>query len=119
MKREKARAKTIHRVFLFIDIVLIALMPCMSYYLYHKLYNTYTLDEALTFIFWIDIINPIFEVVFSLILALSACYIAVWVTKSTGKNQNTCLLAWHIINLFILAVITTLQGVYNIKADNV
>ena len=57
------------------------------------------------------------EVVFSLLLIISACYIASYVRNTTGKKQNTCLLIWHIFNLLILIIVTVIHGVLAFKRD--
>ena len=57
------------------------------------------------------------EVVFSVLLTISACYIANNVRSSTGKKQNTCLLTWHVFNLLILIIVTVFIAVYNLKQD--
>ena len=62
--------------------------------------------------FVVYLLSPILEVVFSLILALSACYISTWVRKSTGKKSNTCLLIWHIFNLILLITATILHAIF-------
>ena len=51
-----------------------------------------------------------FELISSLLLVVSACYITNWIRDSTGKKQNTCLLTWHIINLFILTIVIALKA---------
>ena len=65
------------------------------------------------------------EVFFSLLLVFGACYITNWVSKSTGKRQNTCLLTWHIINLLILTIVIALNAkladtdkVYSLHEDD-
>ena len=63
------------------------------------------------FAFAFNLLPSILEVVFSLLLAASACYITSWVRKSTGKKQNTCLLTWHIVNLFILTIVIALSAI--------
>ena len=63
--------------------------------------------------------RPCLEITFSLVLGLSACYIANRVKMSTGKKQNTCLLAWHIVNLLILIVVTTLYAIYYLKRNSI
>ena len=57
------------------------------------------------------------EVVFSLLLIISACYITSYVRNTTGKKQNTCLLIWHIFNLLILIIVTVIHGVLAFKRD--
>ena len=72
--------------------------------------------KSVRIVFAIDLLPPSLEIVFSLLLVISACYITSWVTKSTGKKQNTCLLTWHIINLFILTIVIALNAVSYEKA---
>ena len=51
--------------------------------------------------------NSTFESVFNLFfgcfLAGSAIYLSNYMTLATGKKQNTCLLVWHIVNVFVMA----------------
>ena len=51
-----------------------------------------------------NLLPPFLEVIYSLLIVVSACYITSWVRKSTGKKQNTYLLTLHIINLFFLTI---------------
>ena len=51
-----------------------------------------------------------------MILTFSAGYIANKVTQTTRKKQNTCLLTWHTINLFILTAIAIILGIFYMKS---
>ena len=72
--------------------------------------------------FLINLLPPILVTVFSLILALSAIYIAKLVKQSTGRQQNTFLLVWHFINLLlfitVLASYAILERLYNSSLDD-
>ena len=76
-------------------------------------------DETTRLLFVLYLLPAVLEAVFSLILAISACLIANWVTQSTDKKQNTCLLAWHLINLFLLVASTTLYATFYYKQSSV
>ena len=45
MQREKARAKTVNRVFLLFDSVMIAIMLCMIRFLYPEFFARQSFDE--------------------------------------------------------------------------
>ena len=85
MQNEKARAKTIHKIFLCVDIVTIVLMLCIDGFILHQFYDQ---DGGINIrdISAIFLFPSVLKVISSLLLALSACYIARWVRKSTGKN---------------------------------
>ena len=75
------------------------------------IYETiYTGDNLFSYVF-----TPSLEALFSSILAISACQIASQVKKSTGRKQNTCLLTWHIINLFLLVIILVIFAIFYLK----
>ena len=82
----------------------------------HKLINTDCCSTESTLILSaLDLLPAFFEVVFSVLLTISACYIANNVRISTGKKQNTCLLTWHVFNLLILIIVTVFVAVYDLK----
>ena len=68
--------------------------------------------------FLIQLLPSLLEIVFSLLLVVSACYITSWVKKSTGKKQNTCLLTWHIVNLFTLTIVIALNAILYKKSNS-
>ena len=83
------------------------MIPCLYGYLNQK-------AESPQAYFIVQFLPAIFEIVFSLILAVSACYIANWVNKSTGKKHDSCLLIWHILNLFMLIALSGLWALFAI-----
>ena len=121
MKYWKARTKLTYIVFLFIDITLMVILPLIQQFLEHEWFARYqTKGKTWTRLgFSINLLPSCLEAVFSLILVISACQIASWITRSTGKRQNTCLLTWHVINLFLLAAVTTLYAIFYYGADSV
>ena len=90
IKKEKAKSKLISRFFLITDILMSVLIPGVRILVLNVL-------KAEVVLYPQTLIAT-----FSLILAGSAFYITRSVKKSTGKRQNTCLLNWHIVNLFLL-----------------
>ena len=86
MQREKARAKTIHRVFFYIDNVMMVVILCTEGYFYKQYFAAQSSDEKMRIIRIIYILPAILEVVFSLLLTVSACYIASWLKRSFGKK---------------------------------
>ena len=62
--------------------------------------------------FVLNLYPSILEAIFSLILAGSAFYLARSVRNTTGKEQNTCLLNWHIFNSVVLIVTLTIYAIY-------
>ena len=85
---------------------------CIQGFLWHEFITAQSHDAKDRTIFVFGIFPAILEVVFSLLLSISACYIATWVVRSTGKKQNTCLLIWHIVNLLVLIVVNTLVSYF-------
>ena len=72
-----------------IDIVLIVILPCIDGILineYINAENAQNEDARVLFGFIIDMYKPILSAIFSLILAISACFIANWVTKYTKSK---------------------------------
>ena len=72
MKREKDRAKAIHKVFFFVDIVLMVLISCLLGFLVYTARpgnddKSYMLANLM-----ITVVPSILEVVFSLVLFISA-----------------------------------------------
>ena len=118
MQNEKTRAKSIKRIFLFIDLLLMVTIPAVFGFLWYQFYHPkdgithQQIGSAIRYL------PPSLEVVFSLVLVFSACYIASWVKNSTGKRQNICLLTWHVINLFILIANTTVLSIYYYKRSS-
>ena len=68
-------------------------------------------NESIGIAFEAQLFPSLLEIVFSLLLVVSAHYITSWVRKSIGKKQNTCLLTWHIVNLFILTIVIALDAI--------
>ena len=113
MQNEKARARKIHRVFLLIDLIFMVGLFYTQVLIIQKDYSSSTFEETKDFlVVLIESLTAFEEGVFSLLLVVSACYITSWVTKSTGKRQNTCLLIWHIINLILLIAITISVSIF-------
>ena len=52
---------------------------------------------------------------FMLSLVISAFKLSSSIKFSTGMKQNTCLLNWHIFNLFLMFAITIFVGVFQYK----
>ena len=72
MKREKQRAKAIHKVFFFVDIVLMVLISCLLGFL---VYTARPENDDKSFMLanlMITVVPSILEVVFSLVLFISA-----------------------------------------------
>ena len=70
-----------------------------------------TLDERNILVFLYYQLPAFLEVVFSLILVVSAYYITRWVKQSSGKRYNICLLTWHVLNLFTYTIVITLVAI--------
>ena len=79
--------------------------------------STISTDALIQLEFVIFLFASGLQVVFSVILVISACFIASWVERSTGKKHNSYLLAWHVINLFLLIVTMTFVGVSCLKVN--
>ena len=118
LKKEKARATKIKRVFLLIDITIILMQLSTMGILTFEFRNAKEHDEKLRTKFEILLLPSILEVVFSLLLVVAACYIKSWVRKSTGKNKTSYLLRWHIVNLFILIIVNALKAKLANKVDS-
>ena len=118
IQHEKIRAKLIHRVFFVVDIVITICLLSTQGFLWHKLLNFDNSDSRWHRVaFALELFPTILEVLFTLLLTISACYIASYVRGSTGKKQNTCLLIWHVFNLLILIIITLFIAIFIIKQD--
>ena len=115
MKHEKARAQKIDKIFLFIDIILMALIPTIGGLLLPVYVGASSRDWFIRYEFFLYLYGSGSQVIFSTILALSACIIASQLTKSTGKKQNACLITCHVINMFLLVATTALVGILFIK----
>ena len=65
------------------------------------------------------------DAIIATLLVISAYILSKLLTKSTGKKQNTCLLRWHIVNLFLLTSILIANAVlfmmhkYNPKEESI
>ena len=89
------------------------MIPCIDGAMIHGCFDEYGgYSSCLQF----HLSSPVLEILFSLILALSACYIASLVRNSTGMKSNTCLLIWHIFNLFLLITTTVIHAIFYSKA---
>ena len=86
--------------------------------LFHVAIDANSRDKKILVEYESYLLPSFLEVVFSLLLVVSACYITSWLGKSTGKKQNTCLLTWHIINLFILTIVIALDAIFFHKANS-
>ena len=102
MKNEKARSRAIHRVFLAIDVLFMIAILCIIYSILPKSWII-TADARHNRDLLFCLLSSL-EVIFSAFLVFSAFYIGKWVTKSTNKKRNYCLITWHVINLSILSV---------------
>ena len=102
---------TIKRVFFLVDIMLILMQISIEGILIYEANIASSHDEIVHIVFERLLFPSLLEIVFSLLLVVSACYITSWLRKSTGKKQNNCLLMWHIINLFILTIVIALVAI--------
>ena len=91
--------------------MLILMQISIEAFLVYGKINANSYNERIRFAFVASLLPSLLEIVFSLLLVVSACYITSWVRKSTGKKQNTCLLTWHIVNLFILTIVIALSAI--------
>ena len=66
--------------------------------------------------FMVRLFSPFLEAIFSLVLVISALYLAKSVREYTQKKQNTCLVNWHICNLLLLTSLLVLNAVIYHKA---
>ena len=55
---------------------------------------------------------PVLDVLVAIILALCALYLTKSLKKSTGSEPNTCLLCWHIANIFLLTIMLILYDFF-------
>ena len=46
-----------------------------------------------------------FDLLFGCSLAASAYYLSKFMSQFTEKKQNTCLLVWHIVNVFVMTAV--------------
>ena len=83
----------------------------MVYYSFENLDGSYYLASFVTRLF-----PPFIEAIFSLVLVISALYLAKSVRMYTQKKQNTCLVNWHICNLLLLTSLLILNAVIYHKA---
>ena len=60
---------------------------------------------------------PFLETTFSVVLVISALYLAKSVKEYTQKKQNTCLVSWHICNLILLIIILTLSAMFQSESS--
>ena len=65
-------------------------------------------DELKAAVIWLP--PALVDVPISLVFAITAYYLAKSAKKSTGKKQNSCLLIWHLTNLFFLTMIAILSS---------
>ena len=96
--------------------MLILMQISIEAFLVYGKINANSYNERIRFAFVASLLPSLLEIVFSLLLVVSACYITNWVRKSTGKKQNTCLLMLHIVNLFILTIVNALAAILYQKA---
>ena len=59
-------------------------------------------DPVLVLIELSHFVKPTYEAVFSLILTIAVIILSISIKKHTGKQQNICLVNWHIMNLLLL-----------------
>ena len=100
------------------DITLILIQLSTEGILFYEAFDNDTHDWQDGFHLLFYLLPSLLEVVFSLLLVVSAYYITIWLRKSSGKKHNTCLLAWHIVNLFILTIIIALYAIFINKANS-
>ena len=92
------------------------MQPSIEGILFYEALGANSIDLEFRIAFAAELLPSSLEIVFSLLLVVSACYITNWVRKSTGKKQNTCLFTWHIVNLFILTIVNALAAILYQKA---
>ena len=86
MKNERGRNKSVQRTFLGIDIIVSSIMICVIGLLWYVFFYAHDSDEFGTIHFIIHLCPPILDSTFSLILVLSAFYLAKSIRKSTGRK---------------------------------
>ena len=109
IQKEKRKNKTLGKIFLIIDILITVFIITIEAFLYYNWHEEIlNKDPDASIKFALQYLPPIFDVVFALILAVSAIYLAKSVKRLAGKGQNSCLLSWHICNLLLLIAILAL-----------
>ena len=100
--------------------MIMVMLPSIEGILYHEFGNAWIAYDDVKgqrILLAIQILPSCLLIVFSLALAFSAYHIANWVTKSTGKKRNSCLLILHFVNLFILIAATISYAIINYKCN--
>ena len=97
------------------DIMLILMQLSIEGTLVYLVVDANSQEKKVRIVFLAQLLPSFLEIAFSLLLVISACYITSWLKKSTGKKQNTCLLTWHIVNLFILTIVIAMDAILDEK----
>ena len=98
---EKSRIKKINRKFSILDLGVVIVFLIVYTILAWAQYienAKFKLDANSTF-------EMCFDILFGGSLACSAIFLSKFMTKVTGKPQNTCLLVWHVFNVFLMAAV--------------
>ena len=104
---EKWRIKKVKTFFILIDITVAIGLFCESVYSKYQEYIKDNQEERVLH-HWF---SSSFEIFIGIILGLSAIYLTRTIKTLTGKEANTCLLVWHIINVFLMALLTILEAI--------
>ena len=87
MKKEKVKGLMIHRIFIIIDMIIVISLLSIEGFLNYKKHCTEDSSQTEKSLYYMIVFfPPIMEIIFSLLLVLSACYIGHWIKQSTkGK----------------------------------
>ena len=90
------------------DFSIIALFSFLFSFIWW--YHIYINEQAETVNLALSFLSPTLDIVTGFLLVISAIYLTSSLRSQTGKKQNTCLLTWHIMNLFILVTTCVAQS---------
>ena len=113
IKKEKLRHNQIIIRFKLLDVLVIVAIYGSSSYLQYKTF--YEGEQEQDIALALEFLNPVLSFIIALLLVISACYMTRLLKISTGKKQNICILAWHIVNLFVLTMILIPKAIFRAK----
>ena len=108
IKTEQLRIRKVGRYFIWIDIIVgICILPFIGFSHY---YINVDDDQPNSWKYHIAFFS--IEVSFSAILAGAAIYLTKKITQLTSKKPNTCLILWHVMNVFLGAFFSVANGIF-------
>ena len=98
IKETKARIEKVKNYYAILDCAIAATFILYNIaFLIFLLTSSGAADKVTAF----DVFRPVIDLIIGCCLAYSAYFLARFVSRVTGRRPHTCLVIWHVMNVFV------------------